>query len=594
MADPIIQEIKSRIDIAEVIGEYIPLKRAGVTLKANCPFHSEKSPSFTVNRERGIWHCFGCGEGGDVFAFIQKHEGLSFPEVLKILANRAGVILPEKRDMTQATKETAIREELLAVNQLAADFYHQALLKSQSGAIARDYVAHRGLNADTITQWKIGFAPDSFHHLLDFLRQRGVTDRVAIAAGLAASGDRGAYDRFRLRVMFPFLDQYGRVVGFTGRTLSDSGKEAKYINSPETPIYHKGSFLFGFYVAKQAIRKNDLAVVVEGNLDCISSYQAGVQHVVASSGTALTLDQLNLLKRVTSNVVFALDGDQAGQTATRRAMELALSAGFTVRVADLGEAKDPDELIAQDPKLWQKAVTTAPSFLDHSFNSAFANIPASNLELLRKAAQQHLEVVSLASDSIIQAQEARRVAEKLSVPVDAILTALKKKPAAAASPGNSHNKPEQKKPARRPKTRREMLEERIVGIGMVNPRLRAVRDTILSDADFITIPAHFIVSGPPSGEQSDEEVYSRSLLEFIGQEELARLGQEYEDEDRLEASYTQLCRELKTLAIKEKMKELSIQIAQSEKSGDIAQAMNLKNQLGRFVELSDQYGESQK
>src|SRR3989344_1854542 len=444
MADPIVQEIKEKIDIAEVIGEYVHLRRAGVNVKGLCPFHSEKTPSFMVNRDRGVWRCFGCGEGGDVFSFLQKHEGLTFPEVLKILADKAGIPQPERTafEKIEYDREAQMRDELLQINELAAKFYHEALLRSQSGQVAREYLQQRGLKDETIKKWQLGFAPDDWHQLETFLTKRGFNKENAVQAGLLARGQGGqVYDRFRFRITFPLLDHYGRAVGFTSRTLSQdehgpletdrpeavvaapkAGRsltgQAKYVNSPETAVYHKSKVLYGYYFAKKAIRAADSIVVVEGNMDVIASHQAGVENVVASSGTALTPDQLNLISRLTKNMIFAFDADKAGLAATRRALEIALQQGFNVRIAQMAGAKDPDELIKQDVNLWQRALAEAPNFLDFSFDLIFGTIKSNDKEGLRKAAKDYLQLIDLVEDSLTQAQESRRVAEKLDVPVD--------------------------------------------------------------------------------------------------------------------------------------------------------------------------------
>src|SRR3989338_766530 len=347
MADNTVQEIKERIDVADVIGEYVHLRRAGTNLKGLCPFHSEKPPSFMVNRDRGVWRCFGCGEGGDVFAFLQKHESLTFPETLKILADKAGVKLPERQVGQNYDREAQIRDELLQINELAARFYHEALLRSKSGEVAREYLNKRGLSEETIKKWQLGFAPDDWHQLENFLVKKGFAREKMVQAGLlvrnqgqvyddprsgyeksggAAATHRKAaqtpptqgggrtYDRFRFRITFPLVDHHGRIVGFTARALGDedgaqSGSpsaawgKAKYINSPETSIYHKGRMLYGYYFAKKAVRQADKIVMVEGNMDCISSQQAGVENVAASSGTALTPDQLSLISRLTKNLI---------------------------------------------------------------------------------------------------------------------------------------------------------------------------------------------------------------------------------------------------------------------------------------------------
>ena len=300
-----VDEIKSKVDIVEIIQEYIQLKPAGANWKAPCPFHNEKTPSFMVSRDKQIFHCFGCGEGGDIFTFVQKIENIDFPEALKILAEKAGVKL-KKIDPTLVSQKT----KLMDICHLAAEFFHKALTSSKEGQISRDYIAKRKLSPQTLADFKIGYAPDSWDLLLNLLRKKGYKDNDIFLAGLVVKNDRGQlYDRFRQRLMFPIFDQHGNIVGFTGRIL-DASKEnqgGKYVNTPQTLIYNKSLIAYGLDKAKSEIKKQDLVVVVEGNMDVIASHQAGIKNVIASSGTALTLEQLKILQRYSNNLALAFD-----------------------------------------------------------------------------------------------------------------------------------------------------------------------------------------------------------------------------------------------------------------------------------------------
>lgn len=602
MSDPTIQEIKDRLDVVDIIGEYLQLRRSGTSFKALCPFHQEKTPSFHVSRDKGLWKCFGCGEGGDVFAFIQKHEGLSFPEVLKILADRAGVKLPQKKsfkDNSYYNKQAKLREELLTINELSAKFYHQALLRSKSGETGREYLKERGLNSETIKKWQLGFAPDDWHVLENFLIKKGFSKDKLIKAGVLVKNQKGkVYDRFRFRIIFPLVDYHGRVVGFTARALkeedggsaakiSEKFQAAKYINSPETPVYNKSKFLYGYYFAKGKVRKNDSIVVVEGNMDVISSHQAGVENVVASSGTALTLEQLNLIRRLTRNITFAFDTDQAGFSATKRGLELSVSEGFNVKIANLEGGKDPDDLIRQDVNLWSKSVESASSFLDFSFNALFGKINDSNKDDLRSATDEYLQVVGLVEDSIVQAQEAKRVAEKLSVPISAIMDELKKKKTGTGA--GYAKKVEQSEVKIKPKTRRELLEERILGLSLVNSKLQDKLIELLSVSDFSTVAsiAQSVMTENSQSEElkADERI---PLLKFLGEEEYARLASEYKDEGHLNRVFADLCKELKGISVRERMKSLSGKIREAEKSGPKDQLNRLKSEFHQLSETLTQ------
>jgi DNA primase len=309
------EEIKQKIDIVDLISEYVPLKKIGRNLKANCPFHSEKTPSFYVSPERQIWHCFGCNLGGDVYSFLMQIENIEFVEALRILAKKAGVALTE----FVPTQTSELKDRLYEINHLAAEFFNYILTSHLLGKEALSYVSGRGVTKDSISAFKIGYAPKSWDSLLRFLRdKKGYKESEIEQAGLAVRSERGSYyDRFRGRLMFSLRDIRGNVVGFSGRVLDPEAKEAKYINSPETPIYIKGNLLYGLEVTKGVIRKEGTAVVVEGELDLISSYQAGVANVCAIKGSALTDAQVKLLKRIAGTIILSLDADLAGDAAAR-------------------------------------------------------------------------------------------------------------------------------------------------------------------------------------------------------------------------------------------------------------------------------------
>jgi DNA primase len=411
MADAIIQEIKERLDIVEVIGSYLPLKRAGVNFRANCPFHNEKTPSFNVNSVRQIWHCFGCGEGGDVFTFVQKFEHLEFPEVMQQLADRAGVQLPERRPEDARHKD--LRERLFRVNLFTAKFYSQ-LLRGKAGEVALEYLRSRGLTDATIDSWNIGYAPDDFQLLEKALLAKGAKKEDMVAAGVSAQSPRGTYDRFRGRITFPIFDFSGKVVGFSARILGNKDL-AKYINSPESPVYSKGQVLFGLYQAKAAIRELDYAVVVEGQMDCIKAHQAGFTNTVATSGTALTHDQLRALSKLTRNLKLCFDADAAGQRAAKKAGSLALSLGFSVKVITVTGAKDPDELISQDPKLWQQAVASSVWFVDYFITQAEKDFTARSVEQGKFIQTEVLPLVALLPDPLERGHYSKLLAEQFGL-----------------------------------------------------------------------------------------------------------------------------------------------------------------------------------
>jgi len=368
------EQIKSRINIVDLIREYIEVKKAGANWKALCPFHSEKSPSFMISEDKQIWHCFGCNDGGDIFGFVMKMESVDFPEALRLLAKKAGVVL-ERQDPVANSQKTKLMDILDA----ATTFYYEELKKS---TIAIEYLKKRGLTGEVAKQFRIGFSPQGWDGLIKKMQSKGVALKDVAFAGLAIEKDGKFFDRFRGRIMFPIFNHYGNVVGFTARVLPefDDGKMGKYINTPETIVYKKSEILYGLNFAKQEIKKEDAVVIVEGNMDTIALHQAGFKNVVATSGTALTDEQLNILKRHTENLLMSFDSDSAGLAAALRGIDLALAHGFNVKVLETpkneaGEpiAKDPDELVKKSPDLWRKTVNSPKHIIDFYINTNIVN-----------------------------------------------------------------------------------------------------------------------------------------------------------------------------------------------------------------------------
>jgi|GEM_PF-463570 len=360
-----VAEVKSRLEIAEVVGPYVPLKQAGRNLKAPCPFHQEKTASFMVSPEKGIYHCFGCSEGGDMFNFVMKMEGVEFREALEILARKAGVELQERKSDGGAAKR--LRERLQEAHTLAVRYF-QASLAANKAAI--EYVAKkRGLTRETVKEFGIGYAPDSWDALTGFLLKQGFTSKELLQAGLAGQkpGRNSIYDLFRGRIMFPIGDREGRPIAFTGRVLDDG--EPKYLNTPQTPLFDKSQTIFGWHLAREAIRTANEVVLVEGQMDVVASHQAGVRRVVATSGTALTLEHLRNLSKLTKNVKLAFDSDRAGLAATERAIELGQTLGLSLRMVELPAGfKDADELIKKDVAAWERAIVEAKYIVDYLFD----------------------------------------------------------------------------------------------------------------------------------------------------------------------------------------------------------------------------------
>ena len=343
----IIEEVRSRCDIVELISSYLPeLSKRGATYKCCCPFHNEKTPSFTVNQERQIYHCFGCGANGDVFSFVQEYDKLDFLSAVQFLADRTGVKIVYKNS---DIKNKDSKDTLLNINNDAASFYHNNLLNSDSGKSCRDYLKKRSLSSDILKEFQIGFSPNGWEELLSKALKKGYKLEDIEKAGLIAKSKRSGkvkyYDRFRNRLMFPICDTLGRVIGFSGRTLEDKRKEAKYVNSPETLIFHKSSVLFAFDKARKAIVENKFAIVVEGQIDAIRCHSAGLKNVIASQGTALTDQHAKIIKRYADEVVLIFDSDAAGIKAALASSKLFIENELSVRIVALPDGEDPDSLI---------------------------------------------------------------------------------------------------------------------------------------------------------------------------------------------------------------------------------------------------------
>lgn len=374
-----IQTIKDRIDVVQLISEYIPLKKAGVNWKACCPFHGEKTPSFMVNQERQFWHCFGCQKGGDIFTFIQEMEGLEFPEALKILANRAGVELSSfKTDIDKGAKN-----RLYEANSKAAYFFNQFLNKMPVAQPAREYLTNRKVDSEMIENWQIGFAPDQWDLLTNYLLKNGFSIDDILGAGLCVKNEsrHSYYDVFRGRIMFPIKDIYSNIIGFTGRILVESEKSGgKYVNTSQTAIFDKSRAVYGLDKAKMEIKTQDKVILVEGQMDVIANHKAGFKNAVAASGTALTESHLKLLKRYTNNILFAFDADEAGLKAAKRGIDLALIMGMNVRIISLpeGAGKDADECLKKNPEIWKKAVDEAQNVMDWYFKIVFDRYDGNN------------------------------------------------------------------------------------------------------------------------------------------------------------------------------------------------------------------------
>ncbi|MFC1892554.1 DNA primase [Chloroflexota bacterium] len=424
----VVDEVKQRLDIVEVIGEYVPLAKAGRNFRALCPFHSEKHPSFYVYPERQSWHCFGaCSTGGDAFSFVMQKEGLDFGEALHLLARRAGVTIPSKIEAGVKKDE---RERLYQANMAAAQYFHNLLLNSPNAEAARKYIADRGLSPKSVTGFQLGFSPPSRQALKPHLMEKGYTERELVTAGLIVEGETGeTHDRFRHKLMFPIFDTRGQITGFGARVLDDS--QPKYINSPQTPVFDKSSSLYAINLAAATIRHQDLAVIVEGYMDTITAHQNGFNNVVASMGISVTEKQVSGLKRLTKNMVLALDADTAGEEAMLRGVGYENTLNAEVRVIILPKGKDPDDVIREDAPVWVRLQGEALPVVDYTFNMVTAKLDMNTARDKSLAVERLLPIVAEIKDLVRQEHYLQKLATLVKGhkhTLEAVLKRLKPSP----------------------------------------------------------------------------------------------------------------------------------------------------------------------
>jgi len=434
-----VEEIKSKISIDKLISDYIPLKKAGYNFKAHCPFHKEKTPSFMVSPAKQIWHCFGCHEGGDIFTFLQKYEGMEFREALQSLAQKTGVSLG-----TYQPQDSSKKHVLYEINEEAEKFYKSQLqANTEVAKKTRAYLAHRKLEPETIDLWGLGLALQERDALKNHLINKKFKLNDIIEAGLLLRVEQGAIDRFRKRLLFPIRDHQGRVVAFTARTLAhiaydEETEGGKYINSPQTTIYNKSVVLYGFDFARSSIRRSDYAIVVEGNTDVILSHQAGVKNVIAVSGTALTEQQLDYIARYTKNVMLAFDADKAGSQAVFRSMTLAWQRDLNVKVISLPEGIDPADAIAKDVEIWTKAIADSIAAIDFYVDQVLARVDLSRADHKKLAVDKLTGIISNLKSKVEQSHYIKTISARLDVPETILWSLLqntaRERPIAEQSP----------------------------------------------------------------------------------------------------------------------------------------------------------------
>jgi len=582
--DSPIQEIKEKLDLVDVISGYIKLSKTGANYRAVCPFHSERKPSFFVSPTRQLWRCFGCGKNGDVFSFIQEIEGIEFGDALRLLAQKAGVKL-QRQDPKAQTQ----RKRFYEILETSTKFYEQQLHEGRNGQKAKEYLLNRKITEESIRKWRIGFAPASWNSLGDFLQKKGFPVGELKRAGLLLESKNGkVYDRFRARIIFPIFDLNSQVVGFGGRFFGSLKKEekepAKYLNLPNTLLYNKSNILYGLDKAKVAIRKEDNCILVEGYTDVILSDQAGVNNVVSTSGTALTPQQLTILKRYSNNLITAFDMDVAGDSATKRGIDLAQAHGFDIRVAMLPEGKDPADVVMDSSEEWKKFIKESRSILDFYFEKAFSSFDKNKIEGKKKISSTLLPIIAKIHNKIEQSHWTKELAKQLDVTEYSIEQELNKyaQLSTKVEPGEEKFKIEKK-------NRKDLIEERIISLLLSFPeRINLVSDeAVACFSEALGSIIKKFKKDPKEFWKNYQEIETddniKELLDRLALTgEAEKLTREVDDEEEIIISLEELSQIFK----KEKLQKLSEEIKRAEagkKSSKVKELSKEFNELAKSL-----------
>ncbi len=593
MVDSLIEQIKERIDIVDFISGYLKLQKTGVNYRALCPFHSEKSPSFFISPNRQIWHCFGCNRGGSIFDFLMEVEGIEFGDALKILAQKAGLEL-KKEDPWLKTE----RQRFLEICEIACCFFQKQLEKSKTGSQVKNYLSKRGLTEESIKKWRLGYGSNNWQALSDFLVGRGYKREEIIKTGLAvkkeesspgkANIQRACYDRFCQRIIFPIFNLNSQVIGFAGRLFPEQKQEtAKYINVPNSLLYDKSQVLYGLNFAKLEIRKKDFVILTEGYFDAILVQQSGFENTVAVSGTALTEQQLKILKRYANNLYISFDMDLAGDAATQRGIDLALKEDFNIKVVSLPNGFDPAEIICQKPSQWTELVKNAQEILSFYFQSAFSKFEPKSPEGKKEIAKIILPRIKGISNRILQSHWVQELVKRIKINEEAIWEELRKisteknKPLPQIAKNQTKNE--------KIKNRQQLLEEKILSLILKNrENLNYLDKNSLSF--FLPVIKTILIS--LKKEEKKEKILAKMESENKEIKEIldrASLLAEVENELIPESGEIDLSqemeiclRELKKIVLGEKLKILSEKIQEAEEKKENEK---IKSLIENFTQL---------
>lgn len=589
------EEVKSKADIVEVISSYIPLKRAGRNFSGLCPFHSEKTPSFMVSGERQVFKCFGCGEGGDVFTFLEKIEGYDFREALLEVAKRVGVTIKSFKPSEQSHQ----KDKILAVNELAGRFYSYILLKHKKGEPARQYLKERGINEDIWKKYGLGFAPEGWENASSFLKKRNFKEADVAASGLVIAreraSDRSYYDRFRNRLIFPIRDGRGITLGFSGRLIEGGSRgeglgyrnEPKYLNSPETEVFHKGMLLFGLDVAREAIRSTNEVLLVEGEFDVLSAHQIGVKNVVASKGTALTEKQIATLARLSENVILCFDTDLAGDKASRRGIELMDMVGLTVKVVGLGKYKDPDEFCHQDALGFSRAVKTASNIYDYFLESSTKRFDRETADGQKKIGREILPILSKITDDLVRAHYVGKLAKVLDLDVGLVSAAVEKKQSEVNT--NNNNRVPTADLSSQPGEKLS-LEEFFLVLFLLGDEVNKAVLKQIEPGDFEkeeclrfwTWLSDIIRASKTKNTQKLLKNLPKDLVKFVDSLYLVNVGSEFLDKDLANSELIKLAFRIKENSIRRKLLDVSQKIRKAEMGNNNEQIKSLTQEFSKL------------
>jgi DNA primase len=576
-----VEDIKGRLSIEDVISEYVQLKRAGRNWRGMSPFSNEKTPSFMVSPEKQIWHDFSSGKGGNMFSFIMEVEGLDFKGALELLARKAGVDLEQYRGSSQQRGPN--KERLYELLELSTKFYQVQFSKNQS---TLEYVfKQRKFSKDTALEWRLGYSPNNGSALVNYAKGKGFTEEEIKSAGLSARSYRGGIqDMFRGRLMVPLQDPQGRVIGFTARLLDDDPNAPKYINTPQTVLYDKSRHVYGLHLAKESIRKSQFAVLVEGNLDVIASHQAGVRQVVATAGTALTEPNLKALSRFTGDIRLSFDADKAGIAATERAIPIASRVKVSLSIIDIPSGKDPDELIRQDPKLWEQAIGKNQYALDWLMARYKKLLDIDSAQGKRQYSDILLPVVRGLSDDVERDHYMNSIAQAIGVSREA----LEQKYSKTEGPDQVRRRRIKVEPAKldRASVENRKLQDNFLSLVLMRKTLREFLDLVTSDMMYTEdgrALLKFLKENPAFDGKRAPQVQNLSdyvKIEAVVYEEL------YQDLELNELHYE--AARLQARLIENYIKSQKAMLAQQLETADTAQTRNLLTQAKQYDELLKQ------